>query len=377
MAGKGLGRGDTPFVLQALDLIEIGFDPGVVVGTLYGQCADDRTALVLEPLRWALELRPETTCWEQVPAVLPLWERCAQILRAAGYSAWAGILNAEQYGVPQTRRRAVLIASRVRAVDAPTPTHSRYYPTAPTRLDDGVFPWVSMADALGWDPDDLVGFPRRADGQDAVQIGDGSYRARDLRRAALPAFALTEKARSWHRYPADHWAFHRPATTVQGDPRIWPPGHKVNADDRRRLGADAADERYGDRAGTKAIRVTVDEAAALQTFPLAWVYRNGNQAHAARRHLDQPAPTVHFGARANKVEWIEADRADDVAASGVRVTVEEGAVFQAFPAGYPWRGTRTSQYRQVGDAVPPLLGVHVIAAAEGLALPWVAEEGVA
>lgn len=71
---------------------------------------------------------------------------------------------------------------------------------------------------------------------------------------------------------APDWAFTRPATTVQGDPRIWPPGHKVNADDRRRLGAEA-DRRYGDRAGTRAYRASEAQAALLQTFPSDYPWR--------------------------------------------------------------------------------------------------------
>ncbi|MEV8761048.1 DNA cytosine methyltransferase, partial [Klebsiella pneumoniae] len=96
---------------------------------------DDRTALVLTPLAHVHRDRPMFVTWEQVPPVLPVWEACAEVMRDMGYSVWVGIIRAEQYGVPQTRRRAVLIA-RADGIDAapPTPTHSRYYEREPQRL---------------------------------------------------------------------------------------------------------------------------------------------------------------------------------------------------------------------------------------------------
>lgn len=38
-----------------------------------------------------------------------------------------------------------------------------------------------------------------------------------------------------------------------------------------------------------------------------------------------------------------------------RLTVEECATLQDFPKGHPFQGTKTAQYRQVGNAVPPTL----------------------
>jgi len=53
----------------------------------------------------------------------------------------------------------------------------------------------------------------------------------------------------------------------------------------------------------------------------------------------------------------------------IRVTVEEAAVLQSFPPAYPWQGTKSARFRQVGDAVPPLLSAHVLAAVLGVPAP--------
>jgi DNA (cytosine-5)-methyltransferase 1 len=42
-----------------------------------------------------------------------------------------------------------------------------------------------------------------------------------------------------------------------------------------------------------------------------------------------------------------------------RITVEEAAALQTFPSGYCFKGRRVAQYRQVGNAVPPNLAYHV------------------
>lgn len=115
---------------------------------------DDRTGLVLEPMRWALLAleagKPfRAIVLEQVPAVLPLWQAYGTILKRHGYGVAVGILRAEEFGVPQTRRRAILIARHGDdKVSLPTPTHHAYRRGAADQRALGLRPWVSMGEAL-------------------------------------------------------------------------------------------------------------------------------------------------------------------------------------------------------------------------------------
>lgn len=283
-AGKGDGRRNLDAVLTLAAATAAGRGATAACGD------DPRTALVVEPLRLALQGLPTYIAWEQVPTVLPVWQACAHVLRQHGYNAAAGLVHAEQHGVPQTRKRAILVARRDgRPATLPTPTHSRYHPRTPARLDPAVRPWVSMAEALGWDTPTLVGFPRLADGRDTVDIDGIGYRARDLRPGDHPAFALTEKARSWQR----------------------------------------------------------------------WTLRNNTSAKAGVRRVDQPAPTMYFGARLNSAHWEAHPPGGGPATTRVRLTPEEASLLQSFPPGHPWQGTRTAQFLQIGNAIPPLLA-HAI-----------------
>ena len=346
-AGDGAGRVDAANVLRLIADFSAGRPPGQY------EWVDDRSALTAQPMRYAVALRPRWVALEQVPPVLPIWRYMAELLRGLGYRVWSGVLGAEEYGVPQTRRRAILIASLDGPVGPPAPTHQPYragrdIQVGPDLFGDQLPPPVSMAQALGWSPGELVGFPRRADtptnkvgGDDQVITLDGvDYRARDLRPA--PAPALTEKARSWSR-----WLAPAGVTSAMVDPR----------------------------PDTDPAHTTTGKATA------AWVLRNGTQDNACARSLDEPAGTLFFGQRANAVDWVterpsttvcgdprigrpghkDRDQGEAQFADGsVRVTVTEAAILQGFPPDYPWQGTKTQQYRQVGDANPPPLAAAIL-----------------
>ncbi|WNI24593.1 DNA cytosine methyltransferase [Streptomyces sp. ITFR-16] len=185
--------------------------------------SDERTGFVLQPLRWIMEAklkrgRPyDVVVLEQVPTVLPVWKHYAGLLRRIGYAADAHVLHAEDFGVPQTRRRAVLIAqwdpeNTGRQVRFPRATHQRYrkgterllsqerQDTATEQQDGSLFapprtpeskklgPWVSAADALrATRPHDFVLVSNYGSG------GDPKNRGR--RTSQEPAATITGKFR--------------------------------------------------------------------------------------------------------------------------------------------------------------------------------------
>jgi DNA (cytosine-5)-methyltransferase 1 len=267
-------------------------------------------ALVAEPARFIRACRPEWVALEQVPAVLPLWRVYAAELTAMGYSTWCGKLNAADYGVPQTRERAILIASRVREVWRPVPTH--YDP----RKGDQLFgtPWVSMAEALEWG----------ATGRPAVAVtagGTATGGAEPFGHRGRDALEAERDAGRWAlRIDAQRNATLRSATAPAPAPAL----------------------KFG------------HSAAECQ-----WVERGGER----RDHpLDEPAPAVTAGVKGSgpRLAWVSEQ-------DSVRITVQEAAILQSFDAAYPWQGTKTKQFEQVGNAVPPLLAEHVLAMASGAA----------
>ncbi|MBB1251919.1 DNA cytosine methyltransferase [Streptomyces sp. OF3] len=191
VAGNGAGRRALDDVLAFVKRMVAREDRELIAEDL-AKLKDERTGLVLEPLRWVLEAidareRPyQAIVLEQVPAVLPVWEAFAEALAGEGYSADYGILRTEEFGVPQTRKRAVLIARRSEdAPSLPTPTHRPYRKGVPRDMGDpNRLPWTTMSDVLD----------RRAPFVVISNYGTGGDpKARGRRRSDEPSATVTGK----------------------------------------------------------------------------------------------------------------------------------------------------------------------------------------
>lgn len=287
VAGRGAGRAALDTVKEFIRRLVSGEDEARIDDDLHSLNVDPRAALVLEPLRWLLKaIETEgrdpyrAIVLEQVPAVLPLWKVYAQLLRSGEgrlggvkYEADCWELKTEQFGVPQTRTRAVLIARLVGSgvVSQPSTTHRSFdvrrargaagrqesFTTASDTAN-----WVSMAEAL-----------------DAAAVLPGS---------------LVDMSR-----------FHSKGRT--------------------------------------------------KFFVVSNYGSNGNPKKRGRRISSEPAFTVTGKVSRNKIYRTQTDYDEN---RFDRFTITESGVLQTFPHNFPWSGN--DQAQQVGNAVPPLLGMHVL-----------------
>ncbi len=246
--------------------------------------ADESSELIMATLRWVDHHRPRWVVFEQVPPVLPVWEGAFNGMLRHGYTGWVGVLNAADYGVPQTRKRAFLIMALDGSAQRPRATHAEH--PQPTLFGEPLAQWVSMAQALGWGR--VVG-----PAPTVVSRGlDGGSGAREKMRQEIAA---------------GDW--------VLNTGRAWQKG--------------------GDRDDAQ--KVELDEPAPTVTAlsGAQWQLRAGHETgkfKPSRRDITEP----------------------------IRCTVDELAVLQSFPTGYPFQGTKTSQFRQVGNAVPPLIAQRIV-----------------
>lgn len=260
---------------------------------------DERSQLFKEYLRLVEGLLPEWVVMENVTGIMSVGAGAAvqQILsglKRLGYNVDYRILRTEDYGVPQERRRVVFIGNRVGApILFPEKTHG---------VEEGLSPLTTIRDAIG----DL---PKLENGQDN---GITEY-------SCEATCGYQEMLRGGSNSVQNHAA-----------PRLG----KVNIERMQHI-----------PAGGSWRDIPFDMLPA----GMKKAKRSDHTKRYGRMTWDGQSSTIltkcdlHWGA------FIHPDQ-------NRSITVREAARIQSFPDWFHFEGSKTEQYVQVGNAVPPLLG---------------------
>jgi DNA (cytosine-5)-methyltransferase 1 len=258
---------------------------------------DERSSLYREYLRVVEGLAPKWVVLENVTGMLSAGGGAAvraivEGLGDLGYHVEYRVLKAEEYGIPQERRRIVFIGNRMGLpIMWPQPTHG-----------PNLIPFVTVLDAIG----DLP----------VLQNGEDSSAA----PYKTPAKSVYQKML-------------RGNLTAVGNHSA-PKLSKINMDRMKHIPAGGS---------WRDIPVT------LLPSGMQRAKRSDHTKRYGRLRWDGLSSTIltkcdlHWGAYIHP----EQDRS---------LSVREAARFQSFPDWFAFKGSRTEQYVQVGNAVPPLLG---------------------
>lgn len=344
---------------------------------------DPRARLYLEYLRYVTAFQPLAILMENVPDILNhggqnIAEETCEVLEEKGYVARYTLLNAAFYGVPQMRERMFLIGYRRELeseVTFPEPTHWVDLPpgyegsrsvalkllrdaglfdeafdyVAPPEAKPHLLPAVTVGEAIG----DLPALDARA------LLKSGKLR-RGARRFNQPVLydgrrKISDYARlmrTWpgfeaHQTVTDHVIRYLPrdyelfARLNPGDqyPEAWRHANDMLAERIKALRSEGVVIRQGS-AQYKHLRDAIVPPYDADKFPNKW----------RKMWRDQPARTVmaHLGKDSYSHIHYDSDQARTI-------SVREAARLQSFPDGFQFCGTMNPAFRQIGNAVPPLI----------------------
>ncbi|MEV7830395.1 DNA cytosine methyltransferase [Streptomyces subrutilus] len=285
---------------------------------------DPRNSLWEQYARIVSQVRPKAFVLENVDRFFKSYEyeRLLEAVQPGGpladYTLAGDILNSADYGVPQARRRAIVIGTHRsvgKSIALPAPTHAKEPP--PT---DGLSLFDAEPELLPWLPVDSV-FDRSA--------------ALEICGTLLP-----------ERQGADNMAgpFHTRELHI---------GRNPTALSLARYRAIPAG---GNRANLRGVEAEV-EGRVVYLGTESWDrHRSGSGDVMGRLRLGQPSVTI-------RTEFYKPEKGRYLHPVEHRpITHYEAALIQSFPETYLWHGTKIEIARQIGNAVPVGLARSVASA---------------
>lgn len=338
---------------------------------------DPRAKLYQRFLQYVEAVQPVAILIENVPDILNhgghnVPEEICETLEALGYSARYTLLNAAYYGVPQMRERLFLVAidnSIGFEPSFPEPTHEAQLPSGYARARTVALKHVPLEGSrFSPIPQARRGLPKAVSVKDALgdlpRITKHFSAPADMRRRKLadrlPYATLTglsdyaKKMREWPGHQTSN------ADTDGHVVRITPRDFEIFR--RMKPGGDYP------HAYSVAEKIFTEQLEACKTRP-----REGSMKWALLRaqyvppydpskfpnkwwKLNSTMPsrtlTAHMGKDTySHIHWDGRQKRT--------VSVREAARLQSFPDSFSFSGAMNAAFRQIGNAVPPLLAEAV------------------
>jgi len=340
---------------KIMDLIKKG-EYGGSKDARHGFIDDPRNHLFLEFVRYVKEFKPEYFIMENVSGMSSYRiedDFIVDVIKkkfGRNYIVNERILCASDYGVPQDRNRIIFLGHKKGA----KPCHFPQKTNHPKPL--------SVLDAIR----DLAKTPPTKDGNARVR-DNGSDSVGGRFRKLMRNWECTrpdgDEVASKRGFKTGHWT--RPVNDRDkvlfpfirsGSPAVKRGALKFESSEPRQIYGDIYPEMWDSNlvgafsvAGmTTSERkgrhyVTNDEGKSWIMYPA-----KGFKDKMRRIRWDRPAPTIVAHLSKDGYMFIHpfANRT---------ITVREAARFQSFPDSFEFLGSKSSQFRQVGNAVPPLL----------------------
>jgi DNA (cytosine-5)-methyltransferase 1 len=343
---------------------------------------DPRGNLYLRYLHYVKELSPVGILMENVPDVLNfgghnIAEEVCEALRDLGYDARYTMLNAVFYGVPEMRERMFLVAYRKELVCTdwfPEPSHwinlprgyhgsrqvamktikkdlfdgeTRFFIDPPEPNVDKAQPAVTAEMAMSDLP--LIG----DDSEQKLRKGPRRFDHITPYRANVRLNDFQNSMREWPEYEASDGIYDHVIRYLPRDYKIFArmkPGDQYP--EAFQLASEMFEERLkeierleGKRPAEGSARFEAEKKAFIPPydptkFPNKW----------RKMEADKPARTLmaHLGKDSYSHIHHDSNQARTI-------SVREAARLQSFPDGFIFHGPMNPAFRQIGNAVPPLM----------------------